>query len=436
MRPWRKLPLARGLSGLAVLTVLCRLAAQDPAEAEQQHLGRLLAEAGNSTPDYVRALEAHLAKYPKSSQRAEIERSLVKTAVETKDDRRLLRYGPAVLVREGDQAELLERLALVLLRRDDRQSAEIAWNYGRRLADIARATRWSEAPAARLRSKLRQDHDRALGKALVYQSRAAGNLDRREEAVALARQSYQVFPSGESAREIARWLERLGRTEEALAPLADAFTIPDEENTDVRRAEDRVRLGEWYRRRHESETGLGGLVLAAWDRTARRIVERRAEMRRIDPNFAVTDPMEFTLSGPDGESLALASVRGRILVLDFWATWCGPCRAQQPLYEQVKERFRNHPEILFLNVSTDQSREVVKPFLEQNGWSKTVWFDDGLAALLHVASIPTTIVFNSRAEVVSRMNGFLPDRFADMLSERIEQALADAGPPTPANKTP
>ena len=52
------------------------------------------------------------------------------------------------------------------------------------------------------------------------------------------------------------------------------------------------------------------------------------------------------------------------MVLDFWATWCGPCRAQQPLYEQVKERFKANPNVAFLNINTDEDRTVVKPFLD------------------------------------------------------------------------
>ena len=133
--------------------------------------------------------------------------------------------------------------------------------------------------------------------------------------------------------------------------------------------------------------------------------------------------MEFTLPGLDGAPLKLADLKGKVVVMDFWATWCGPCRTQHPLYEQVKQRFASRKDVVFLAISTDDDPGLVKPFLEANRWSKTVYFEGGLAGFLRVTSIPTTVIVNREGKVVSRMNGFLPERFVDMLTERIREAL-------------
>jgi thioredoxin-related protein len=79
--------------------------------------------------------------------------------------------------------------------------------------------------------------------------------------------------------------------------------------------------------------------------------------------------------------------------------------------------------VIFLAISNDEDQSVVKPFLEQNKWSKKVYFEDGLATLLKVNSIPATIIFDKEGKIASRMNGFIPERFVDMLSERIKEAL-------------
>ncbi len=110
---------------------------------------------------------------------------------------------------------------------------------------------------------------------------------------------------------------------------------------------------------------------------------------------------------------------------DFWATWCGPCRAQHPLYEQVKERFKQNPDVVFLAVSTDEDRAAVPRFLAANKWSHEVWFEDGLSVHLRVSSIPTTLVLDRNGAVSSRLNGFIKDRFVDMLSDRIREALGE-----------
>lgn len=97
---------------------------------------------------------------------------------------------------------------------------------------------------------------------------------------------------------------------------------------------------------------------------------------------------------------------------------------QHPLYEQVKQLFHDSPDVVFLSIATDDEREIVAPFLKDNHWaSQNVYFEDGLSRVLAITSIPTTIVLDRRGEVTSRMNGFLPNRFVDMLSDRIKDAL-------------
>jgi thiol-disulfide isomerase/thioredoxin len=127
--------------------------------------------------------------------------------------------------------------------------------------------------------------------------------------------------------------------------------------------------------------------------------------------------------------LRLDSLRGKVVVVDFWATWCGPCRKQHPLYEQVKSRFQEESRVVFLSVNTDEDRDVVRPFLEENGWSQKVYFEDGLAGHLRISSIPTTLILGGNGAVFSRMNGFIPETFVDQLTERVQDALQAASEP-------
>jgi thiol-disulfide isomerase/thioredoxin len=392
---------------------------------EQQQLGRALAEAGASPIEFVRALEKHLEKFPNSARRAELERALVKAAMETRDDRRIVLYGEKVLARESDDLQILERVTRALLVGEGKDTSERALKYARRYEEAVIQMRSQPAPS-RGGGQWQEDVDRALGRALVFQARANGSLGRMEEAIALARRSYEAFPSAESAREIGRWLSRSGREAEAVRYLADAFTIADPRNTDTDRARDRARMGELYRKANGSEKGLGDVVLEAYDRTSALVAERRLKLRESDPNTDLSKPMEFTLSSIAGDKLKLGDLRGKVIVFDFWATWCGPCRAQHPLYEQVKLRFKNSQDVVFLSVNTDEDRELVAPFLKEHGWKVKPYFEDGLSRALQISSIPTTIIVDRRGEIFSRMNGYLPDRFVDMLTDRIRDALKGA----------
>ena len=403
-------------------------AAQEPAsETEDKALNAALADAGASPADFLRALENHLAKYPQTQKRAELERALVRSAIEAKDDRRILLYGERVLDREAGDPQILDKVTRLLLAGDGRDAAERALRYAKRYAGQVTGLRTSnQPPPGRLgKAQWREEVDRGVARALVLEARATANLGSLDDALALARRAYDEFPTAEGAREIGRCLDKLGRIDEAIPHLADAFTIVDSRNTDSDRARDRGRIGDLYRKVHGSEKGLGDLILESYDRTTSLVATRRLQLQQNDPNAQAATILDYTLSGLRGEKLQLAAFKGKTVILDFWATWCGPCRAQHPLLEQLQRHFRSRPDVVFVSVSTDEERDQVEPFLKEQDWKEPVYFEDGLARMLRITSIPSTIILDRRGEVASRMNGFTAERFVAQVTERIEATLKD-----------
>jgi thiol-disulfide isomerase/thioredoxin len=409
------------------LLLLCAALAssqQPTADGEEKALSKALAEAGSSQIDFIRALEQHLAQYPNSPKKAEIERALVKAAIDLKDDRRTILYGERVLDREPGDPQVLDRVVRALLAGDDRGRAGRALTYAKRYKEQVINLRL-QMPGHFGKGDWLIEVNRGVARAIVLEARATGILGKPEEALALAQQSYQEFPTAEGAREIARWLIKLGREQEAIPHLADAFTVADNRNTDAVRTQDRIRMGEIYRQLHGSEKGLGDLILEAYDRTTALLAEQKLRARASDPNAQVSSVMDFTLDGVNGDQLNLASLKGKTIIFDFWATWCGPCRAQHPLYEQVKQRFQGNSNVAFLSVNADEDREQVPQFLQENHWTNAVYFENGLSRMLRITSLPTTIIVDKQGEIASRMNGYSPERFVDMLTERILQSLKE-----------
>jgi thiol-disulfide isomerase/thioredoxin len=400
-------------------------AAPQASPEEQEDLETALSEAGSSPVEYLRAVEKHLEKYPNSPRKMELERAAVRASMEANDDKRIIIHGERVLAQQPDDLQILDRVARALLTSESKDTSERALKYARRYEELVRKMQKDGAASASTAADWQNQTDRGIGRALAYEARATGNLGRAEEALALAQQGFEIFPATDAAREIARWYERLGKSAEAASALADAFTIPDPRATDLDRARDRGRMGELYRKVHGSEEGLGELVLEAYDRNVSLIHTRELRLRATDPNAQLTDPMEFTLGGVDAQKLSLATLKNKVVVFDFWATWCGPCRVQHPLYEQVKKRFEGNPDVVFLSIDTDADRALVKPFLDEVHWDSRVYFEDGLARALKVTSIPTTILTDKNGQIFSRMNGFKPDRFVDMLTTRIRDALSN-----------
>jgi thiol-disulfide isomerase/thioredoxin len=201
------------------------------------------------------------------------------------------------------------------------------------------------------------------------------------------------------------------------------MTVPDPRATTDDRARDRARMGELYRQAKGSEAGLGDLVIEAFDRNIALVHARQLRLRVGDPNAGIADPMQFTLTGLDGRKLSMAGLKGKVVVLDFWATWCAPCRQQHPLLDRVRERFASNPDVVFLSIDTDEDRNAVKRFLEEARWEDRVYFEDGLSRALGVMSIPATIVFGRDGKVFSRLTGFVPGQFVETLNQRISDAL-------------
>lgn len=403
---------------------------------EQYELQQDLNEAGTSAIDRIRALEQHLRKYPETKQREAIEQALVKAAMDTNDNARIMLYGERVLQTtpapdSNEMMIVLDRVIRALLDKDDVQRSKRAIALAKRYeADVTALREKMEPPGHLTPAQWSQELDKAMARALALDARATGNAGDPQAAQGLARKSWDTYPSGEGARETAFWLTKLGDKPEAIEYYADAFTLEDPQTTAGDRATDRARLGEMYSSLNGSEKGLGDLILAAYDRTAALLNARRASLKAKDPNSDAATIEDFTLPPVDKSSqpLVLSAMKGKTLVLDFWATWCVPCRAQRPLLDDLEKRYKDSPDVVFVPVNADDDPSLVAPFLKDQGWTQHGYFEAGLARKLVVSSIPTVLVVDPTGQISSRMIGFIPDRFEDMLKERIDEARAIHAP--------
>ncbi|MEO5927021.1 MAG: TlpA disulfide reductase family protein [Bryobacteraceae bacterium] len=394
--------------------------AQQPSGDEQQSLMSALTDGQSGPLDTIRALEAHLAKYPKSSQMNGIEKTLAKAALDSGDWDRLVKYGEALVEALPDDILLLDRLSFALISQGNKPMADRAYTYARHLENLLDSVKIEPGRDA---ARRQEDRDRALARTLLYQARARTITGEIDEAIRLSARAFSVFPSEEAARDWADSLNRAGKTDEAIIRLAEAFVVNDPRTTEAARLNDRILLGDLYMKKNGSEVGLGDVILAAYDRMTTVTETRRKKLIAMEPNAAAQNAMEFTISKLDGKPFRLESLKGKIVVMDFWATWCVPCRVQHPLYETLRERFPDSSGVVFLGINADEDKAIVEPFLEEQKWSKDVYFEDGLARQLNVMNIPATILFDKSGKLSSRMDGFDPGSFLEQMTLRIQSML-------------
>ena len=109
---------------------------------------------------------------------------------------------------------------------------------------------------------------------------------------------------------------------------------------------------------------------------------------------------EFRLRGLDGEEYRLSDYAGRVVLIEFWATWCGPCRLQAEILSRLYEEVRAE-DIEFLAISLGEAREVVAAHVRDEPFPYPVLLDpqEKLGYELGVYALPTVIIVDPQGEV-------------------------------------
>jgi len=125
-------------------------------------------------------------------------------------------------------------------------------------------------------------------------------------------------------------------------------------------------------------------------RALRYISQPELARARMAPPFVVT-----TL---DGQRISMDDLKGKVVLLDFWATWCGPCRAALPHMQKIAKKFDGEP-LVVLSVSLDQDEQKWKDFIAKNGMTWPQYLDGGftgpVARLFSVNAIPHTFTIDA-----------------------------------------
>lgn len=389
------------------------------AEKERQDLIVATQQAAGSTIDFVRVLEAHLKKYPSSTYREKIVRSLFQASQKLDDQHRIALYGEELLAKDPNDISVLSPVGTALNSFNDSKLSERALNIGKQLEEDARERLASkEDRAAGATSSLDLQHAHDLAVALTIEADADGIAGQLAAAINTAKASFAAFPAAEGARSLGRWEAADHHSSDAVKAYADAFALADSGSN---HADDRHRLTALYLQDHKNTTGLGDIVLAEYDRMT--ALQEELEPRSTSTG-AIARLANNAVVDMSGKQVPLGSFRGRVVVMDFWATWCHPCRIQHPLFETVKNTFKADPRVVFLEIDAGEDHATVAPFLEKQGWSGDAYLDNDLTRILNIDSIPTTVLLDRESNVYSELVGFRPETFVALLTSRIQDALA------------
>jgi peroxiredoxin len=165
-----------------------------------------------------------------------------------------------------------------------------------------------------------------------------------------------------------------------------------------------------------------GTAWIAWSRVQVGAIEATGEPQAI-PQEGFPAP-DFTLQTADGTVLRLSDLRGQVVVLNFWATWCPPCRIEMPALQEVYVAYRERGlEVLAVNMQEGSGQ--TSAFAAENGLTFPILFDpDGaVSSRYRVTSLPTTL-FVDRKGVIREVavggplsHAYLESQVAALLAE-------------------
>lgn len=170
--------------------------------------------------------------------------------------------------------------------------------------------------------------------------------------------------------------------------------------------------------------------------------EQEAERLKIIASL-IDEPINlYELDKMGGGRVNLADKKGKILFLDFWATWCAPCKASMPGGQMAVDRYKDDPEVEFYFIDTNETRagfrERVAEFIKEKGYTFNVLFDEGEAghqdkvfkdycAQLHTSGIPFKMIIDQKGRLRWSMCGYngSPTGMADEIQYVVDYLKAE-----------
>jgi cytochrome c biogenesis protein CcmG/thiol:disulfide interchange protein DsbE len=171
-----------------------------------------------------------------------------------------------------------------------------------------------------------------------------------------------------------------------------------------------------------------GVVILATSWLAQRNAAREAASLKGSqeaPVAAGSKAADFTLEALDGTTVSLDHLKGKVVFLNLWATWCGPCRDEMPSMETLFDEFKGRKDFVMLAASQDtKGRQVVEPYVQKNGYHFKILLDpeNKLSEAYEVSGVPETFIIDRTGRIVAHHMGAFDWSRPDV-KEALEELL-------------
>ena len=155
-----------------------------------------------------------------------------------------------------------------------------------------------------------------------------------------------------------------------------------------------------------------------------KLEKLKAKWEPISPGKEVPD---FQFTDMKGETVKLSDLKGNLVYIDIWATWCGPCIAEHPNWDKVKEEYKDKP-VAFLTVSIDDTREPWEKMVKNKKMEGLQWFAENawqseLAQFFMVNAIPRFLLLDKEGKIIDPSAERPSGNIREILDKHLEVAV-------------
>lgn len=173
---------------------------------------------------------------------------------------------------------------------------------------------------------------------------------------------------------------------------------------------------------------LYGVVLPAMGRQqmAKINADRAERFRESTYLFAGDTAPEFSVTTLEGQEFSLSEARGKVVLINFFATWCGPCHAELPHIQQIWEKHGHNPNFQLIMIAREETEEEVRPYREEKNITFPLATDPSgeVFGMFAESYIPRNVVISPDGQIVFSQMGF-DEREMQQLEAVIDEQLAD-----------